>query len=180
MNATDNFRQFIHRCAQGLLRQADTTETSAAAQIFAERVQTAPSRHYTPQSQPVLAGLDQLPQTGFDFGFHHIAAELPWRHSSRTTDEGHDTALGPINEMLDLGDMIAGLLYLDSDRQYPLHQHNPQELYLIMAGHGQWRYGGDQTYRSKQPGEVIYNHPNDLHGINAADTPLLALYLLWP
>ncbi len=180
MRASEPFRQFLQHCAQGLLEQASTTETKAGANRLAARVQSAPARDYIAQNQPVLASVDKLPASDFSYGFESIFAQIPWRHSSRTTDDGHETALGAINEMLDLGDLVTGLLYLDTHKVYPLHQHKPQELYLVMAGHGQWRYGGAEQFKTKQPGEVIYNHPNDLHGIRAGTTPLLALYVLWP
>ena len=180
MQATEPFRQFLKHCAQGLLEQASTPETIAGANRLLSRLPSAPARDYHPQPQPVLASMDKLPASAHRYGFETIVNEIPWRHSSRTTDEGCDTALGTINEMLDLGDLVVGLLYLDSNKDYPLHQHNPQELYLVMAGQGQWRYGGQTQFQPRAPGDVIYNHPNDLHGIKAGTTPLLALYLLWP
>lgn len=180
MQASDNFRQFLQSCSRALSSRANAPETIAGADYLASRVASAPARDYTPQSQPVLASLTKLQHTDFAAGFHAVASEMPWRRSSRTTDEGRITALGAINEMLDLGDLVAGLLYLDSQRQYPLHQHSPQELYLILSGVGRWRYGGAESYQTRQPGDIIYNRPNDLHGIQAGREPLLALYLLWP
>lgn len=180
MQVSDNFRQFLQRCSKALEQQATSAETIAGAAYLASRAPVAAARDYSPESQPVLDSLASLQRTGFTFDFHEIAGELPWRRSSRTTDEGRITALVAMNDMLNLGDLVAGLLYLDSHQQYPLHQHSPQELYLIMSGAGCWRYGGAETFQIQQPGDVIYNRPNDLHGIEAGDHPLLALYLLWP
>jgi len=81
--------------------------------------------------------------------------------------------------MLKLEDLVAGLLLMTPNQTYPEHQHNPQELYFVLSGKALWFYGGKQGYRYQKPGDIIYNNPNDLHGIKTEKEPLLALYLLW-
>ncbi len=63
---------------------------------------------------------------------------------------------------------------------YPEHSHPPQEIYLPIAGGGQWRYGGAERYQLLADDALVYNHPGDRHGALAGDEPLLALYILWP
>lgn len=161
-------------------QRADSPVSQQTADLLATRLTTATPRDYRCQSQPVLASLSRLDATPYTGNFHSVASEIPWQPSSRTTDNGHYTALGTINRMLELGDLVAGLLYLDSGCSYPLHQHTPQELYLVMSGHGQWRFGGAEQFSAQPPGALLYNKSNDLHGIVAGDKPLLALYVLWP
>ncbi len=47
-----------------------------------------------------------------------------------------------------------------------------------LSGTASWLYGGEETYREQQPGDIIYNNPRDLHGIKTQNESLLALYLL--
>ena len=70
-------------------------------------------------------------------------------------------------------------MYVDQGCAYPLHNHPPQELYLIVSGHARWRYGGSEHLVEMPPNSTLYNNPSDLHTVEAGDTPLVALYVLW-
>jgi quercetin dioxygenase-like cupin family protein len=49
----------------------------------------------------------------------------------------------------------------------------------VLSGTASWLYGGHESYREQKPGDIIYNHPGDLHGMKTEKEPLLALYFLW-
>ena len=70
-------------------------------------------------------------------------------------------------------------MYVDQGCTYPLHNHPPQELYLTISGVARWRFGGSEELVKIQPNMTLYNHPSDLHAVEAGDTPLVALYVLW-
>ena len=171
---------FLQQCAQTIQQQADTEITRQGAQRFQVSLNKTRVKPFNPQPLPVLNSIGQIAGTPLTRGFHDIAASLSWKPSPRSDDGGTLMALSVLNDMFELGDVMAGLLYLDSHQCYPEHRHPPQELYLILAGDADWRYGGSSEYVPRPPGSVLYNHPQDLHGIKANQSPLLALYVLWP
>lgn len=89
-------------------------------------------------------------------------------------------ALASINDVLDLGSVTCGLMYIGESFRYPEHEHEPQELYLVLTGNASWRYGGNDDYRALAAGSIVYNPPWVRHGVIAKENPLVALYVLWP
>jgi mannose-6-phosphate isomerase-like protein (cupin superfamily) len=111
--------------------------------------------------------------------FAAVARLLPWTPTIRADDGGTDFALAPLQTVRNLGDLTVGIMYVKPGRQYPLHHHPPQELYLTISGEARWRFGHDD-FRLVGPGVTLYNHPDDHHSAIASETPLVALYVLWP
>lgn len=132
-----------------------------------------------PSSVPVISTLPVASSDPLLAAALQAITEIPWIPSHRMTDGGTEAALAPLNEVRDLGAVIVGLLALAPGATYPEHSHPPQEIYLPITRGGRWRFGGAETYRALEPDELVYNHPNDRHGIVADDEPLLALYVLW-
>ena len=128
---------------------------------------------------PVVSTLPSAPPAPLLTAALDAQPEIPWIPSHRMTDGGTEAALAPLNEVRDFGDVIVGLLALAPGAAYPEHSHPPQEIYLPITGGGRWRFGGAQTYRQLERGELVYNHPNDRHGIVAEEHPVLAMYVLW-
>lgn len=172
--------EFLIRCSQILQKQAPDAITRQGARYFQDCLNVTQQKSFTPAPLPVLSSVKDIEETPLTQGFHQLAGNLLWRASPRSDDGGTQMALSTLNDMFELGELLAGLLYLDSGQRYPEHQHPPQELYLILTGNAEWRYGGNTDYQPRPPGSVLYNHPGDLHGVKAGPTPLLALYVLWP
>ncbi|MFT7647895.1 MAG: quercetin dioxygenase-like cupin family protein [Candidatus Poriferisodalaceae bacterium] len=117
------------------------------------------------------------------------APSLPWVPTMRSNNGGAEIALCPLGAVAELGRLSlstaegdgieAGFMYVDAGCRYPEHHHRPQEIYLVISGTGQWRYGGSARYVDVSPGATFYNHPDDVHGMVAGDTPVLAMYVLW-
>lgn len=179
MNTDHPLQQFLSKCATAMLRRANDKISREGAERFKKRLITASIKPFSAQQQGILQHIDSVAITPFTFNFHQIATDMIWRPSPRTDDKGHLMALAIINDMFDLGDIVAGLMYVSSNQSYPLHQHSPQELYLVLSGEANWRYGGQEYFEKLLPGDVLYNHPNDLHGVTAGSSPVLALYVLW-
>lgn len=181
MTALDDFMaacavEINRRC--DLLPAADVRHSGAAA--FAKQLTAATIIEREPSAVPVAELLPQAPESRLLTAALAAAAETPWIVSPRMSDGGTEGALAPLNEVRDLGDLTCGLLALRPGGVYPLHSHPPQELYLPIADGGTWRFGGAPEFRSLESDELVYNHPNDIHSVVAGDTPLLALYVLWP
>ncbi len=179
MDSKQAIHQFLNQCAEAISNKADDNYTQEGAARFIEKLDAAQPRTFSAKTQPVLDHLNTIANTPYTFDFHSIAKDMVWRPSPRTDDNGRLMALSIINDMFDLGDLVAGLLLVSSNQKYPLHQHSPQELYLILSGEADWRYGGSEDYKRLVPGDILYNNPNDMHGVNTISESLLALYVLW-
>lgn len=59
---------------------------------------------------------------------------------------------------------------------YPDHHHPPEELYLALTA-GEWRQDRGPWF-SPGPNGIVYNQPDILHGMRAADEPQLAVWAL--
>lgn len=183
--------RFLDRCRNQmeLAEPAATTErddvTAGATALAAaiERASGSEPRVVEPSWLPVLDSIDGLDRTepagGLTGDLLALAPELTWIPTHRATDGGTELALAPLDQMLDLGDTIVGLMYVGPNATYPLHRHPPQELYLTIAGKGRWRYGGNDHHEVVGPNQTLYNHPGDLHTAQAGPLPVVALYVLW-
>ena len=182
---------FLGRCSVELTAQATTSSVAEApnpsasqiaegAAAFSEALERSTALDFEPAWLPSLDTVTAVDDTDLALAFVEVAPLLPWVPTFRSTDDGHDFALAPLTSVRDLGDLNVGLMYVRPGAQYPLHQHPPQELYLTLSGQARWRYGGNTDFRSLGPKATLYNHPNDLHSAIAGETPLVALYVLWP
>ena len=84
-----------------------------------------------------------------------------------------------LSKAFELPNLEAGVMYVDQGCTYPLHNHPPQEMYLTISGSARWRYGGAETLTEVEPDTTLYNHPLDFHTVEAGETPLVAMYVLW-
>lgn len=182
---------FLSRCSAELTAQAASlstgeTQNPSASQIsegaaaFAEALEQSTALDFEPTWLPSLDTIDAVDDSDLARSFVEIAPLLAWVPTFRSTDDGRDFALAPLGAARDLGDLTVGVMYVRPGAHYPLHQHTPQELYLTLSGQARWRYGGNTDFRPLGPKATLYNHPNDLHSAIAGETPLVALYVLWP
>ena len=170
---------FLTACAERLMALASTPPASYGAAAFAEAVDRSRSLPFQPGWLPALDTIGAVDLTPLGRHFVEIAPLLPWEPTFRTDDRGADIALAPLDRTCDLGDLTVGLMYIRPGCTYPLHAHPPNELYLTIAGQGEWRFGGHDGFRRVGPDAALYNHPGDLHSAVAGEAPLVALYVLW-
>ena len=110
-----------------------------------------------------------------------LAPVLPWyqRPVANNADfmAGHCNAqiIGP--QGLEVRqDLIVGVTLMRPNIVYPEHQHEPEEVYLVL-GKGRWRQGkGD--WHTPNLGSLVYNHSNVMHSMKSLDQPLIALWCL--
>lgn len=110
-----------------------------------------------------------------------LAQFLPWYQRSVANNSGfmagHCNAqiIGP--QGLEVRhDIIVGVTLMRPNIVYPDHQHEPEELYLVL-GHGQWRRDKG-AWHSPGLGGLVYNPSNVMHGMKSLDHPLIALWCL--
>jgi len=179
ISPVEQIRQFLLSVARAIRVCAESPDHNSAARGVAEDIGSA-----NPKSPPAAtimapAELHKAQDTRLARQLLDLSHHLPWTESPRTPDMGNRIALCSFNDLFNLKHHTAGLLYLDPELVYPEHSHPPPELYLTLSGTGSWRYGGSTEYRVVSAGNLLYNHPLDLHGVRSNDTPLLALFLLW-
>ena len=180
MSSTDSLRRWLVDAADQAVRVAADDVVRDGAELFRSALRTAPERPaVSAQPLPVLRNAGAIDDTELGRRFARFAHTLPWSTSPRWNDGGEERALCALGDVFELPGLTAGLLYLDTGGTYPAHSHSPQELYLTIAGKGRWRYGGSERFVRVPPGVTLYNHPDDVHAIEAMNEPLLAMYILW-
>ncbi len=156
---------------------------AAAASAFARPKSPAPeppahnlnaTRHLAPlaSTSPIAASPNLVSD------FVALADEMPWKPSTRTDPLGEEVALVDLFECFDMDLGGAGVMLLGPGADYPEHQHKPAELYLILHGSRRWRFGGSDRYVRTDPGQVLSNSSMDVHGVEAGDDTMLALWIL--
>jgi quercetin dioxygenase-like cupin family protein len=74
-------------------------------------------------------------------------------------------------------DVRIGVSLMAPHTQYPDHRHPPEEIYVVLSG-GRWRQANN-PWHEPGIGGLVYNPPNIVHAMRAAEWPLLALWFLW-
>ena len=72
--------------------------------------------------------------------------------------------------------MRAGIGVYGPRLSYPLHRHQAEEIYAVLAGSAFFSRG-DDTPALRGPGDVLYHAPHVPHGLRTADEPLVLAYL---
>lgn len=144
-------------------------------------VEEAKNLHWTPSAIDALRHVLQLDTESKLVRALLLEIErLPWTHTPRLTDNGRSVGLVDLGRCMSLGSFGAGLLLMAPDQRYPEHSHPPAEIYLVLHGTSSWMFGGSTDYVEVEPGGLVMNNPNDMHGVVSGDEPLLALYVLIP
>jgi mannose-6-phosphate isomerase-like protein (cupin superfamily) len=70
----------------------------------------------------------------------------------------------------------AGIGVYGPNIQYPLHRHQPEEIYIVLAGSADFMLGQDKGIR-KSPGDVVFMKSNTPHGFHTNDEAFVIFYL---
>lgn len=74
--------------------------------------------------------------------------------------------------------LLAGVLLLGPDVEYPVHAHSAEEFYVVLSGTASWKIG-DGSWETKPPGSVIHNPPWQPHGVRTDQGQPLLIGLVW-
>jgi hypothetical protein len=88
---------------------------------------------------------------------------------------GYVVLAGP-GGLVEIPGLALGFLMLGPGTHYPTHRHPAVEIYVVAAGHAQWRKAED-TWRVEAPGKVIRHETMVPHATRTLSEPLLAVYL---
>jgi len=72
-------------------------------------------------------------------------------------------------------DFRLGLLLLPENIIYPNHQHSPDEVYIVLAGSGEWSLNRG-TFDNKTAGNIIDIPSMTIHAMRTSATPALMLW----
>jgi hypothetical protein len=110
-----------------------------------------------------------------------LAGALPWYQ--RPVANNPEFMAGHVNAQI-IGpdglevrhDLIVGVTLMRPNIDYPDHQHEPEELYLVLS-EGNWRQK-NIPWHTPRLGGVVYNPSNVFHGMKSLNTPLITLWCL--
>ncbi len=178
---------FLSDCIRAIDLCAETPVLCDIAKRLRSQIATKKIKIFEANPLPALAHLSLVKDMALAKRFQTFAKGLPWDYSPRTSDKGTELAVCDFGRVLDMDAVVDGLMdsldvgviYVDCHREYPLHSHPPHELYFLISGTAQWRYGKHEEYQTLTAGNLIHNEPNDRHGVIAGHTPALALYAQW-
>jgi len=74
-------------------------------------------------------------------------------------------------------DVIAGLFLLRPDVNYPLHDHEADELYFVLSGSVNIQNGFSAAPRRIEPGDYSVTPSGVAHSLTTAEAPALILYI---
>ena len=169
---------FIRSCANAMALCAKTGVQEEMVAKFKARLGDVKSKPFSPNPLPYLRNLHWVKDMKLARDFREFAPYLPWKLSPRMKDRGEKGGIVDFGAMFELGDIINGLMYVDAEQIYQEHNHQRHEMYFLISGTGEWRWGGHHDYQTITAGNVIYNHPWNWHGVKAGAAPVLAMFLL--
>ena len=110
-----------------------------------------------------------------------LADNLPWYQRPVANNpsfmESHVNAqiIGP--EGIEVRhDLIVGVTLMRPDIDYPDHQHEPEEIYVVLSD-GRWRQASGD-WHTPGLGGLVHNPSDVMHGMKSLSTPLVALWCL--
>lgn len=121
-------------------------------------------------------------------GFHDSAMEVvriaQWRETYRDTPFGEPlhAHFGSFEVLgrdtpLSTATMRSFVIFQSPGFHYPMHHHPAEELYLVLAGEGDFHLEGAPS-RSLGPGATAHHPPNAPHALTTQEQPIIA-YVIW-
>lgn len=171
---------FLRFASAALTERADHPIAVDGAQRLASVLADDPaSLDPEPSRIGVVDALAQLPSHPITDALRLVQEQLPWTPSARVDDGGTNVGLALLSDCVDLAPLNVGLMLVGPDGTYPEHQHRPSEVYLVLGGDAHWRYGGSDEFRPRSCGDVVHNHPHDLHQLWTGHGPTVAMWVLY-
>ena len=98
---------------------------------------------------------------------------LDWYQSAKSNSP-YTQIVGP-SSLIDREDFRLGLFLLPENIVYPNHQHSPDEVYIVLAGSGEWSLNRG-TFDNKTAGNIIDVPSMTIHAMRTSATPALMLW----
>jgi hypothetical protein len=101
----------------------------------------------------------------------------PFASSNWPVGHANATIVGP-DGLESRQDLHIGVSLLAPHVRYPDHRHAPEEVYLVLSP-GRFQHGSSSWFEPGIGG-TLYNEPNIKHAMASDESPLLAIWFLWP
>jgi quercetin dioxygenase-like cupin family protein len=166
----------------------------AAKPVFdALRKRVGPQGNSAPERLPIcdalesalhLASAGPAPIPELAATLNDLSPRLQWKRRNSSSPDGTNFHDGHANALVagpggleERDEVWIGISLLASHVRYPDHRHQPEEVYVSLAG-GAW-WNSNMEWTTPGPGGLIYNEPNVLHAMRTDEQPLLAIWCLW-
>ena len=114
-----------------------------------------------------------------------MSANLRWQQTYSTDDMppaflaryGWSLLVGPTAPTRSPS-VLAGVLLLGPDVEYPLHKHAAEESYLVLSGAASWRVG-TAGWEVKTAGQIVHNPPWQPHAMRTDQNEPLLVGFVW-
>lgn len=164
---------------------ARSPDTERVLRVIEARLRRVPAEK-EPKPEPVtlpacaLLGDVLAPDTPLFTALRAISADLSWYRRSGGDDRfqashANTTLVGP-SGLERREDLWIGATLLAPNTDYPVHQHPPEEIYLVLSEGDWWRDG--TGWFTPGVGGTLYNHPDVRHAMRSHAQPLFALWAL--
>ena len=74
------------------------------------------------------------------------------------------------------GRIRAGIAIWGAHLDYPQHQHQAEEIYVLLTGSAEFSFAGD-TAQTRRAGDLVFVESNRRHGFSTGEESLVVLYL---
>ena len=117
--------------------------------------------------------IDDRPQSSCLAAVARVYRDLAWFESSKSHTP-YAEIIGPTS-LIQNPEFRFGLFLLYPDIAYPDHQHAADEIYIVLAGTGEWSLGRG-PYRVRRSGTIIDIPSMTVHAMRTAREPTLMLF----
>ena len=117
--------------------------------------------------------IDDRPQSSCLAAVARVYRDLAWFESSKSHTP-YAEIIGPTS-LIQNPEFRFGLFLLHPDIAYPDHQHAADEIYIVLAGTGEWSLGRG-PYRVRRSGTIIDIPSMTVHAMRTAREPTLMLF----
>lgn len=102
-----------------------------------------------------------------------VYRDLHW-HLSKKSHSPYSQIIGP-NGQVHHDEIVIGIFLLGAHCDYPNHQHRADEIYIVLAGTGEWSLNRG-PYEPKVPGDIIAVPSMTVHALRTTAKPVLILW----
>jgi quercetin dioxygenase-like cupin family protein len=121
----------------------------------------------------VLLNKESIDRTSCAASILAVYRELTWFRSNRS-QMAYSQVLGP-GAILPHNEVRFGLFFLRPGSDYPNHVHGADEVYIVLAGSGEWSLE-QGPYERKKAGDIIEVPSMTVHALRARDSAMLTLW----